>query len=145
MNGLLLLIIIFFLLLEWFYNHPALRYGGYPVICLFLFLPISNFLGSRIHVKNLRIKTYVVVLLGFIIFFSRNIDRIIDEKDKYDFNVFQDISYLIEDKYFTFDKEIKRILNNKINCDLKKEDCSTDIKIDVKINNGYYIFYRKSL
>ena len=34
------LIILFF---EWFYNHPALRYGGYILICLLIFIPISKF------------------------------------------------------------------------------------------------------
>ena len=29
-----LTIIIFLLLLEWFYNHPSLRYGGYCLIAL---------------------------------------------------------------------------------------------------------------
>ena len=32
---------------EWFYNHPALRYGGYPLIALLLFLPIAQYLSKK--------------------------------------------------------------------------------------------------
>ena len=33
-------LIIFFLFLEWFYNHPALRYGGFSLIALLIFIPV---------------------------------------------------------------------------------------------------------
>ena len=34
-------VIVFFLFLEWFYNHPALRYGGYCIIFMLLFIPMT--------------------------------------------------------------------------------------------------------
>ena len=34
----LFLVIIF---IEWFYKHPSLRYGGYHIIALLFFIPIS--------------------------------------------------------------------------------------------------------
>ena len=33
--------IILILFAEWFYNHPALRYGGYHLIALIIFIPLS--------------------------------------------------------------------------------------------------------
>ena len=37
----LVYLLILILGIEWFYNHPALRYGGYHIIALLLFIPIS--------------------------------------------------------------------------------------------------------
>ena len=37
---------ILILFLEWLYNHPALRYGGYTLIALILFMPISFYLRT---------------------------------------------------------------------------------------------------
>ena len=40
------------LILEWFFNHPALRYGGYSLFTLLFILPFSVYLSSN----NLRLK-----------------------------------------------------------------------------------------
>ena len=34
------------LLFEWFYNHPALRYGGYSLIALIIFIPFCNYMSK---------------------------------------------------------------------------------------------------
>ena len=34
----LLYLILVFLFLEWFYNHPSLRYGGYYIIAILIFI-----------------------------------------------------------------------------------------------------------
>ena len=48
-KGIILIYLMLILLFaEWFYNHPALRYGGYSLIALLLFLPIAQYLKSRI-------------------------------------------------------------------------------------------------
>ena len=36
-----LVILIFFLLVEWFVNHPALRYGGYALFAILFLMPTS--------------------------------------------------------------------------------------------------------
>ena len=33
--------VLIILFIEWFYNHPSLRYGGYSLIALIFFIPIS--------------------------------------------------------------------------------------------------------
>ena len=51
-------IILFF---EWLYNHPALRYGGYVLISLLIFLPISFLLDCFMQNKKkfiLRLNFY---------------------------------------------------------------------------------------
>ena len=34
-------ILIIILFMEWFINHPALRYGGYSLLALIIFTPVS--------------------------------------------------------------------------------------------------------
>ena len=41
-NNYLIIMMFFIFLIEWFYNHPALRYGGYCLIAI-LFFPFFNF------------------------------------------------------------------------------------------------------
>ena len=59
MYGLLILI-----LFEWFYNHPALRYGGYCLIALIFFIPFSLYLNS----KEISFKKYFKIALILVIF-----------------------------------------------------------------------------
>ena len=40
-NKLFVFLMIKILLIEWFVNHPLLRYGGYSLIALYLFIPFS--------------------------------------------------------------------------------------------------------
>ena len=44
-NPLFAILIILFL--EWFINHPALRYGGYTLLALMFFIPLSIFLENK--------------------------------------------------------------------------------------------------
>ena len=55
----ILLIILFF---EWFYNHPALRYGGYSLIALIIFIPISLLISG--YVFNLNILKQRIYFSG---------------------------------------------------------------------------------
>ena len=52
--------IIFFILLlflfEWFYNHPALRYGGYCLLALLIFIPTSIYLANQNYNYQKNIK-----------------------------------------------------------------------------------------
>ena len=76
----LVYLLILILGIEWFYNHPALRYGGYHIIALLLFIPISVKLGSsQIDLKKYSKISIVLVSLTIIIFLSRNINRIDNE------------------------------------------------------------------
>ena len=79
----ILLIILFF---EWFYNHPALRYGGYSLIALIIFIPISLLISGYIFNLNiLKKRIYFLMFLSTFIFLSKNISRISNEIDKYNY------------------------------------------------------------
>ena len=41
---LIIYLFLFIFLLEWFFRHPTLRYGGYHIIGLLFFLPLCFFL-----------------------------------------------------------------------------------------------------
>ena len=97
-------LIIFLLFIEWFYNHPSLRYGGYSLISLLLILPISTFLSTKSQSKNIILKTNILLLIALIIFLGRNVNRLIAENEKYEFNPFKNPVYRINDSYFLIQK-----------------------------------------
>ena len=94
---------ILILFLEWFYNHPALRYGGYTILALMVFIPISLFLekfqSNSILFKK---KVYFLVILTALIFISKNVNRINNEYIKYNYN-------LIKNPFFYLNKDSFKI------------------------------------
>ena len=94
---------ILILFLEWFYNHPALRYGGYTIVALMVFIPISLFLekfqSNSILFKK---KVYFLVILTALIFISKNLNRINHEYIKYNYN-------LIKNPFFYLNKDSFKI------------------------------------
>ena len=94
---------ILILFLEWFYNHPALRYGGYTILALMVFIPISLFLekfqSNSILFKK---KVYFLVILTALIFISKNLNRINHEYIKYNYN-------LIKNPFFYLNKDSFKI------------------------------------
>ena len=135
-------IILLILLFEWFYNHPALRYGGYQLFCLLLFLPISNILSSRNRIKNVFFKTNILLIIALTIFFGRNVNRLVNESSKYSFNPLIDPVYRITINHFLVHNQLKEIVDNKFFCDSSMKQCVNNIGIDVKEKYGYKIFFR---
>ena len=107
MYGLLILI-----LFEWFYNHPALRYGGYCLIALIFFIPFSLYLNS----KEISFKKYfkialILVIFSLSIFEIRNYSRIVKEIKIYDYKPFKETFYTIDHNYFKIQKRIDDLKN----------------------------------
>ncbi len=86
-----ILLLIFFS--EWFYNHPSLRYGGYHLIALILFIPLCIYLEKNISLRYFSKKITIILFLIFTIFFVRNLQRIEKEYNIYEYNVFKNPSY----------------------------------------------------
>ena len=118
-----LLIIIFFF--EWFYNHPSLRYGGYILMALIVFVPFSIYISQFISTKYFKKKIVFLIVLSLVIFVGRNINRINNEIKKYDYNLFSYPYYYLDNVHFRVDKFVNNILlshqscinENKINCE----------------------------
>ena len=118
------------LLIEWFYNHPALRYGGYSLIALLIFIPVSIYLSKISKLKNFLYKFKIIIFISLFFFLSKNIIRIYDENSKYGYHPFKNPYYDFNEKLFDYDKtltELKKVStkNNKklliINKELLKE------------------------
>ena len=109
----LYIFVLLILLIEWFYNHPALRYGGFVLISSIIFIPISIFISSNLR-ENVKKKIYFVIFLTLLIFSGRNINRIIYETNFYKYKPFSHTFYFIDNNHFRLDKEIKlKILKNR--------------------------------
>ena len=133
-------IILFF---EWFYNHPSLRYGGYSLIALIIFIPFSIFLSKFISIKFFKERIIFLIILSLIIFLGRNVNRIDNEVKKYDYNLFSKPYYKLDKVHFRVDKFIDSLILNYQNCiDKNKMNCQSSNGITVTKKNIYYILKR---
>ena len=136
-------LVLLLLFMEWFYNHPSLRYGGYSLICLLFFLPISYYLSKSENIKRVKLKSIILICLTLIIFISRNIDRIINENEKYQYNPLNDVKYYVDQKHFRISNKFDYLIREKLNCKMNDKICKKNLdEIDVKEKFGYKIFYK---
>ena len=116
---------IIFLLIEWFINHPALRYGGYILISLLIFIPSSIFLSifknDFIQIKK---KALYLIVITLAIFTIRNVDRINNEYKKYDYNIINNAFYKVNEDHFRIDKSFKELINNYKICNKSSNLCN---------------------
>ena len=134
-NNLFYYFLIILLLLEWFYNHPSLRYGGYIIFSLIIFVPLSYFLSSYEIPKKFRFKTIILFLLVTSIFIGRNIDRIIYEQGFYQANFRENMFFFTDKKHFRIDNELKELLKIYNDCNPDYNKCSNNE--DFIIKKGY--------
>ncbi len=105
----LVLIIVFLLSLIWFVNYPTLRYGGYHLFFIIIFLPLSFFIQKYLENKKKMIKKIsIMIVITFTIFFGRNIDRLIDENKKYAYNPLKNNNYRLLDNSFRYQNIIEK-------------------------------------
>ena len=97
------------LFIEWFYNHPALRYGGFSVLALLLFVPFSSYISKNFKKNNIYKKTKIVLLIPLIFFIGKNIIRITYEISNYNYQPLKIPYYSINDNAFVYDKKLKLI------------------------------------
>ena len=125
---------VLLLLLEWLLNHPALRYCGFTLIALSIFIPLSIFFESRLN-SNLKLKNKIIflILLSFTVFSIKNIDRIFKESDKYKYNPLINAHYYIDDDTYHFNKLLLKAEKIR-NIDRKKFYIVLDRNLINKIN-----------
>ena len=135
----LIYVILIFLTFAWFYLLPTLRYGGYHLIALLIFIPLSAHL-SKYFVKPelLKKKVYFFIFLTIIVFYGRNISRLTSEYEVYNYNLLNSAFYRSSEKNFQIYKRIKDI--NKCNIKNDLAACSGDY-IKVKFLKNSYIYY----
>ena len=93
---------------EWFYNHPALRYGGYCIIALLIFIPIC----LKLDISNVNYKYYIksviiLLILTALVFNIRNINRIVKEINFYKYKPLQETFYNLDSNIFRIQKQME--------------------------------------
>ena len=129
-------------LIEWFYNHPALRYGGYCLITVLFFLPFSSLLEKYDNsLQEKKYKFIILICLVFIVFIGRNISRINDEIEKYSYMPLKETYYKVDKMHLRIDYRFKELIQNFSNCNNKQNDCDLNLKPKMKkFFNERYIF-----
>ena len=133
-------VILLILFTEWFYNHPALRYGGYSLIALMVFYPLSYVLQIFRNSQK-KIKKTVIVLLSIttFIFTARNIDRLFDERAVYNYKPEINIFYKVDKNHFRVEKAFSKQIKDYKNCLKINNKCKKkNIKVNMFLNK--YIF-----
>jgi len=133
---------IFLLFFEWFYNHPALRYGGYCLIALLIFIPVSLYLSKfELKIKKIKQSFLILILITITIFIFRNFNRIQFEIVKYDFKPFENVSYRMDDNHFRIEKTFEKLILNYQKCKKNENECKKDISPKIReIFSERYIF-----
>ena len=141
-NNILYYYLIILLLVEWFFNHPSLRYGGYIIFALIFFIPLSSFLSNYQTSKNFRLKTIILFFLVIFTFLGRNIDRIFYEFEFYNANFKQNPFFFTDSYHFRIDDQLKKFSKNYQNCNLNTEKCLVIQDFDIKKNYGKLIIIK---
>jgi len=144
-NTFLINSILFFLFLEWFLNHPSMRYGGFVLLAL----PIFIFTSKKLELYNLKrkkvlISTILLVSLTFVGYNSRNISRLNKEINNYNpgYNLLKSPFFHVDDvkvKLSYQDKSFKIFspINNM--CWAAPTPCSYHSNFNVKDWYGFKI------
>ena len=126
----LVYLLIFVLGIEWFYNHPALRYGGYHIIALLIFIPLAVKLSSsKTDLRKYTKVAIVLVSITTIIFISRNINRMNNEVESYGYKPIKQTYYFLDDSHFRIQKKMDQLIEQHKNCKMEKVKCKTNVKI----------------
>ena len=133
------LLIIF---IEWFVNHPALRYGGYCVILMLLLIPLAlKITNHKLGFEKFYNYSIILIFLSFLIFNGRNISRVINEVKQYNYNPVKYSFYKLNKSDFRVEKKMSEFLTTYYHC--KNEDVKCDkSKLKVKNKFGKLIFIK---
>ena len=141
-NVIYLMLILLFV--EWFYNHPALRYGGYPLIALLLFLPIAQYLSKKNYLNfNITIRAYFLIFLTLSVFVARNFNRLHNEEEKYKYEPMKKINYHVDHSYFRIQNIFNNIIKVNKDCLNKLNYCEEHKNFNIKKEFNYIVFLRK--
>ena len=107
-------VVIISLFLEWFFNHPALRYGGFTLVALIFFIPTSIYLNRFDYERSfLKKRIYSLIIVSLFVFIFKNINRINNEYNKYEYNPLKDPYFFLDQNAFIISNKIIKL--NKIN------------------------------
>ena len=133
-------LILLILIVEWFLNHPALRYGGYVLFFIILCLPVSIMISNLKYKRKDYIQSIKIIFsIVIIIYASRNVIRLVNENDIYNYNFLNSPFYNIQDNYFTM-KNNKKIFFYDISICEEKNSIKN---LKCKKIKGYNFYYKE--
>tara|TARA_B110001450_G_scaffold154648_1_gene144259 strand:- start:6135 stop:7121 length:987 start_codon:yes stop_codon:yes gene_type:complete len=113
-NYKLLFVLLLVIFVVWFSLHPLLRYGGYHLFFLIVFIPTSLFLEKfSKNIKNLDRKILVIVMITVLVFIGRNANRLIKEYKINSYNPLVNFNYPLNKDSFNMQKRIKEMIDEK--------------------------------
>ena len=130
------------LLVEWFFNHPSLRYGGYVIFVLIFFIPLSYLLSKYEISKNFSLKVVILFFLVTSVFVGRNIDRILYEQVFYKANFKQNMLFFTDKNHFRIDNKLKNLSRIYNNCKLEINKCTNNQDFIIKKGYGKMILIK---
>jgi len=143
------LFITFLLFLEWFWKHPTLRYGGFCLWALLIFIPTSILLEKYFHQKTIT-KIVVLLFVTILIFVGRNTKRIFTEIKQYNYQpliyTFYYVNKESKENYFSSNIQIKKLIAEFEKCktiDNKHSEQCISINKKVGVYYGKYFFNKK--
>tara|TARA_B100000902_G_scaffold382844_1_gene420984 strand:- start:2114 stop:3775 length:1662 start_codon:yes stop_codon:yes gene_type:complete len=133
-------LILILLFIEWFLNHPTLRYGGYVLIYLIFVTPVSLIISNQnYNFKEKKKPIKIILSIVILVFISRNVNRLITENEIYNYNLFKNPVYNIQDQYFTMQNRKKTHFYNTKICDLNNS--KTNLKCKKIAGFNFYFKY----
>ena len=140
--------VLFLFFLEWFLKHPSMRYGGYILFALPIFIYTSKKIETfRLSKKKILFSTSLIILLSIIVYNGRNISRLNIEVNKYDpaYNILKSPFFKIENaplKVSYEDKEFKIYTPTSNMCWASPTPCSYLDTIKAKNWYGFKLIQR---
>ena len=135
------------LFIIWFFKHPSLRYGGYTLIALMIFLPVSNLCSKYLKTTKYKsILIYSLIILTILVFDLRNITRVKKEIRIYNYKIINDPFLFIKnvdyEKYKTSELPLYKPKNNAM-CWGTQSPCAYKENIHSKRIYFYNMYYEK--
>jgi len=147
-NILLINSILLLFLLEWFLKHPAMRYGGFVLFALPIFIFTSKKLESyKLNKKRVLISTILLIFLTFFGYNIRNVSRLNKEINNYNpgYNLLKSPFFHVDDvkvKISYQDRSFKIYSPIKNMCWAAPTPCSYTKNLKVKNWHGFKIIQR---
>ena len=136
---LIIYFILILLLIEWFWNHPALRYGGFVLVFLIMTFPFAIlFKNQKFTFKKKLLQIKLILLVIFIVFSFRNVNRLINEYNIYNYNLLKNPNYSIDRDYYTMQNAKKNLFKDLSKC----EENNSLGKIRCKKIFNYNFYYK---
>ena len=131
--------ILILLLIEWFWNHPALRYGGFVLVFLIMTFPFAILLSNqKFTFKKKLLQIKLILLIIFIVFSFRNVNRLVNEYNIYNYNFLKNPNYLIDRNFYNMQNAKKKLFKDPNKC----EENNSLGKIKCKKILNYNFYYK---